>query len=59
MPIDSIPQDGTRVELLSSMGRTDFGNWYAHSEPSSDIQDHLNTDNGEGRYTHWRLIQES
>lgn len=59
LPIESIPQDGTEVELLSANGKTDRGQWYVFAdwtEPSDDVQDHLSTDNGEGNYTHWRPL---
>lgn len=60
-PIDTIPRDESFVELLSANGKTDRGQWYPFSqfsEPSDDVQDHLNTDNGEGNYTHWRPLTE-
>lgn len=58
-PIESIPRNGDRVQLLAANGKTDAGNWYAFAdwiEPSDDVQDRLSTDNGEGDYTHWRPL---
>jgi hypothetical protein len=68
-PLETIPKDGTRVELLSANGETDFGNWYDFNEPGwakgnawwtpsipGVFTGDLNTDNGLGDYTHWKSL---
>lgn len=66
-PIETMPRDGTRVKLLSKSGKKDEGyfyhfssaDWYEENrswwEPEipGDITGGLNTERGEGNYTHW------
>ncbi len=57
LPIDSMPKDGTRVELLSANGKTDKGAWVTYTPGFfSDCAGEISSDNGEGNTVAWRPI---
>lgn len=68
LPMETIPRDGSKVELLSPSEGVDIGHWYDFApdpsppfpewtpEVGDDWSGGISTNNGSGDYTHWRPL---